>query len=169
MHIPDKSIYLPRRTFLRGLGVSLALPFLECMLPTVRAAVGGAVRRMVFVYMPNGMDMDNFTPKAVGKDFELPSILQPLQPYKTQFNVLSGLAHRNATALGDGPGDHARANAAFLTGAHPRKTAGADISVGISADQVAALQVGKNTRLTSLELSCEGSLRQAGACDSGYA
>ncbi len=173
MHIPDKSIHLPRRTFLRGLGVSLALPFLECMLPAARAAsslpIGGAVRRMLFVYMPNGMDMDNWTPKAVGANFELPSTLQPLQPFKTQFSVLSGLAHRNATGLGDGAGDHARANACFLTGAHPRKTAGADISVGISADQVAALQIGNATRLPSLELSCEPSLRQAGACDSGYA
>ena len=101
MHIPDKSIYMPRRTFLRGLGVSLALPFLECMLPSARAAVGGAVRRMVFVYMPNGMDMENWTPKATGTNFELPSILQPLQPYKSQFSVLSGLAHGNAKPLGD--------------------------------------------------------------------
>ncbi len=170
MHIPDKSIYLPRRTFLRGLGVSLALPFLECMLPAVKAAaVGGAVRRMLFFYMPNGMDMENWTPKATGANFELPPTLQPLAPFKANFSVLSGLGHNNAKALGDGAGDHARANAAFLTGAHPRKTAGADIAVGISADQVAALQVGKNTRLPSLELSCEGSLRQAGACDSGYA
>ena len=171
MHIPDNSIYLPRRTFLRGLGVSLALPFLECMLPAARAAapIGGAVRRMVFFYMPTGMDMEYWTPKATGADFDLPMILQPLQPYKANFSVLSGLAHRNATALGDGAGDHARANAAFLTGAHPRKTSGADISVGISVDQVAALQIGKNTRLPSLELSCEPSSRQAGACDSGYA
>ncbi len=170
MHIPDKSIYLPRRTFLRGLGVSLALPFLECMLPAVQAAaVGGAVRRMVFFYMPNGMDMENWTPKATGSNFELPMILQPLQPHRANFSVLSGLAHGNAKPLGDGAGDHARANAAFLTGAHPRKTAGADISVGISADQVAALQIGKNTRLPSLELSCEPKTRQAGACDSGYA
>ncbi len=170
MHIPDNSIYLPRRTFLRGLGVSLALPFLECMLPAVQAAaVGGAVRRMVFFYMPNGMDMENWTPKATGANFELPMILQPLQPHRANFSVLSGLGHNNARALGDGAGDHARANAAFLTGAHPRKTAGADISVGISADQVAALQIGKNTRLPSLELSCEPKTRQAGACDSGYA
>jgi len=170
MHIPDNSIYLPRRTFLRGLGVSLALPFLECMMPVLKAApVGGAVRRMVFFYMPNGMDMENWTPKSTGGTYELPMILQPLQPYKANFSVLTGLGHNNARGLGDGAGDHARANAAFLTGAHPRKTAGADISVGISADQVAALQIGKNTRLPSLELSCESSSRQAGACDSGYA
>jgi hypothetical protein len=170
MHIPNKSIYMPRRTFLRGLGVSLALPLLECMLPSVtRAVAGGAPRRLVFVYLPNGMDMENWTPKSLGTSFDLPATLQPLSPFKSQFSVLSGLAHVQARGLGDGAGDHARANACFLTGVHPRKTAGADIHVGISADQVAALQIGKNTRLPSLELSCEPTLRQAGACDSGYA
>jgi hypothetical protein len=171
MHIPDKSLLLPRRTFLRGLGVTLALPFLECMLPTAAkaAGLGGPPRRLVFMYLPNGMDMANWTPSAAGDRFDLPSTLQPLEPVRKQISILSGLAHKNARALGDGAGDHARANACFLTGAHPRKTAGADISVGISVDQVAALQVGKNTRLPSLELSCETSTRQAGACDSGYA
>jgi hypothetical protein len=172
MHIPDKSLHLPRRTFLRGLGVTMALPFLECMLPGVTKAaggLGGAPRRMVFMYLPNGMDMANWTPTAVGDRFDLPSTLQPLMPVRQQVSVLSGLAHVNARALGDGAGDHARANACYLTGVHPRKTAGADIQVGISVDQVAALQVGKQTRLPSLELSCETSMRQAGACDSGYA
>ncbi len=172
MHIPDKSLLLPRRTFLRGLGVTMALPFLECMLPNAlkaAAGLGGAPRRMVFMYLPNGMDMANWTPAATGDRFDLPSILQPLLPVRQQVSVLSGLAHVNARALGDGPGDHARANACFLTGAHPRKTAGADIQAGISVDQVAALQVGKATRLPSLELSCETSMRSAGACDSGYA
>lgn len=174
MHIPNRSIYLPRRTFLRGLGVTMALPFLECMLPSVMkaaaaSAMGGAPRRMVFMYMPNGMDMENWTPKAIGDKFDLPPTLAPLAPVQKQVSVLSGLAHVQARALGDGAGDHARANSCFLTGVHPRKTAGADISVGISVDQVAALQIGKNTRLPSLELSCEKSLRQAGSCDSGYA
>jgi hypothetical protein len=174
MHIPNKSIHLPRRTFLRGLGVTLALPFLECMLPSVVKAaaaspVGGAARRLVFMYLPNGMDMENWTPTSAGDRFELPSILQPLEALRQQVSVLSGLAHVKARGLGDGAGDHARANACFLTGVHPRKTAGADIQVGISADQIAALQIGKATRLPSLELSCETALRQAGACDSGYA
>ncbi len=174
MHIPNKSIHLPRRTFLRGLGVTLALPFLECMLPSVMKAaatspIGGAARRLVFMYLPNGMDMDNWTPKSMGDKFDLPSTLDPLQPVRQQVSVLSGLAHVNARGLGDGPGDHARANACFLTGVHPRKTAGADIHVGASADQIAAMQIGKNARLPSLELSCETAMRQAGACDSGYA
>ncbi len=174
MYLPDKSVYLPRRSFLRGLGVSIALPFLEAMLPSVlkaaaAAPIGGAARRMVFFYLPNGMDMESWTPTEAGDKFSLPSTLQPLEALRKQFSVLSGLAHGNARPLGDGAGDHARANACFLTGVHPRKTAGADIQVGISADQIAALQVGKNTRLPSLELSCEASTRQAGACDSGYA
>ena len=172
MHIPSKAAYLPRRTFLRGLGACMALPLLECMRPVISRAVGpvgGIPRRMVFVYLPNGIDMENWTPKATGATFDLPSILEPLTPLRGEISVLSGLAHNNAKALGDGAGDHARANSCFLTGVHPRKTAGADIQIGISADQLAAQQIGKNTRLPSLELSCDTSGRQAGACDSGYA
>lgn len=173
MHIPNKSIYLPRRSFLRGLGVTMALPFLECMLPSVLKAaassMGGPPRRMMFVYLPNGAEMDSWTPKVIGDRFDLSPTLAPLQPVRQQVSVLSGLAHVQARALGDGAGDHARANSCFLTGVHARKTAGVDISVGISVDQVAALQVGKNTRLPSMELSCETNLRQAGSCDSGYA
>ena len=174
MHIPNKSIYLPRRTFLRGLGVTVALPFLECMLPGVMKAAsvaptGGTPRRMVFMYLPNGAEMDSWTPKTVGDKFDLSPTLAPLQPVRQQVSVLSGLAHVQARALGDGAGDHARANSCFLTGVHARKTAGADISVGVSVDQVAAMQIGKNTRLPSMELSCETNLRQAGSCDSGYA
>jgi hypothetical protein len=172
MHIPNPSIHLPRRTFLRGLGVSIGLPLLECMLgPAARAAssIGGSPRRAVFVYLPNGMHMEDWTPKNVGTLGDLPSILEPMNPHKANIQVLSGLAHVQARALGDGAGDHARANACFLTGVHPRKTSGADISVGISADQLAAQQIGKETRLPSLELSCDNAGRQAGACDSGYA
>ena len=144
---------------------------LECMVPAVTRAAGtfGPPRRMVFVYMPNGMHMPDWTPKAAGALGELPATLQPLAPFKSNVQVLSGLAHVNARALGDGAGDHARANACFLTGVHPRKTAGADIHVGVSADQIAAQQIGKNTRLPSLELTCDNSGRQAGSCDSGYA
>ncbi len=124
---------------------------------------------MVFIYQPNGMDMQNWTPQATGSFADLPSTLQPLAPYKSDFQVLSGLAQVQARALGDGPGDHARANACFLTGVHPRKTSGSDIHAGVSVDQVAALQIGKNTRLPSLEMTCDTSNRQAGSCDSGYA
>lgn len=169
MHIPSRSNVLPRRTFLRGLGACLAVPFLEAMIPPARAALGGAAKRMVFIYLPNGMDMENWTPKKAGAGYDLPATLQALQPHQQQVSVLSGLAHMNARAGSDGAGDHARANATFLTGVRARKTAGADIHIGVSVDQLAAMQIGRETRLPSLEMTCDSSSRSAGACDSGYA
>lgn len=167
----NKSWQLPRRTFLRGLGTLVALPALEAMLPAPVLAVpgtpSGPVKRMAFVYIPNGANMTDWTPKTLGRDYELSPILQPLKDHKDDFLVLSGLAHVKARANGDGAGDHARANATFLTGCQARKTAGADIKVGISVDQVAAQKVGHLTRFPSLELSCDRA-RTAGSCDSGY-
>jgi len=107
-------------------------------------------KRMVFVYVPNGIDMRNWTPAADGRAFELPKILSPLAPVQDDLMVLSGLADHGGMALGDGPGDHARASASFLTGVHPKKTAGSDISVGISVDQLAAQKIGFATRPASL-------------------
>jgi len=160
---------LPRRTFLRGLGTSIALPLLDAMTPAFGAARTEAAPpcRMVFAYVPNGVIMEDWTPSVEGRDFELKAILEPLAPYRDQILVLTGLAHNNGRALGDGPGDHARAAASYLTGVHPKKTAGADIRNGVSVDQVAAQAIGSATRLASLELSCEDG-RQAGNCDSGY-
>ena len=169
---------MPRRTFLRGLGTAVALPVLDAMLPMVSraagttsagaGAAGGALpRRMAFVYVPNGANMVDWTPKQVGADFELPFILEPLQAHKPDLLVLSGLAHDKGRAHKDGAGDHARASATFLTGCHARKTPGADIKVGVSVDQVAAQQVGNRTRLSSLELGTDKA-RLAGNCDSGY-
>ncbi len=158
---------LSRRTVLKGLGASLALPYFEAMAPA-RAAAVAAPRRLVFVYVPNGIHMQQWTPAAEGRAFELPSILEPLAPFRDELLVLSGLTQDKARANGDGPGDHARASAAFLTGAQPRKTSGADIHAGISADQVVAQRVGARTRFRSLELGCEGG-RSNGECDSGYA
>jgi hypothetical protein len=111
--------------------------------------------------------MADWTPKEVGAQFELPRILEPLKPHQKDLLVLSGLAHDKGRALGDGAGDHARASASFLTGAHPRKTAGADIKVGVSVDQLAAEQIGGATRFASLELGTDKA-RLAGNCDSGY-
>jgi hypothetical protein len=164
--------HIPRRTFLKGLGATIALPMLEAMaLPTKALAIGEAAktfpRRMAFVYVPNGANMADWTPQAVGTDFELPYILQPLQPFKNDLTVLSGLAQHRAFANGDGAGDHARAAATFLTGCQARKTAGADIKAGVSADQVAADKIGRQTRFASLELGCDRG-QQAGNCDSGY-
>jgi len=156
---------LSRRTVLRGLGATVALPWLDAMTPAF--ASPGRPVRLAFTYIPNGVTLADWTPKGTGREFELSRILKPLEPYRDDMLVLSGLAAENAKALGDGPGDHARAGACFLTGVHPRKTAGADIQNGVSADQIAAQAVGTDTRLPSLELGCEES-RTVGNCDSGY-
>jgi len=153
-----------RRTLLRGLGASIALPALDAMTPARAAA---APLRMAFAYVPNGIIMENWTPAADGTAFDLPRVLQPFAPLREKTLLLSGLAHVNGRALGDGPGDHARAAATFLTGVHPRKTAGADIKNGISADQLAAQSIGGNTKFASLELGIEHG-RIVGNCDSGY-
>jgi hypothetical protein len=169
----NKSWQIPRRTFLKGLGTAIALPMLESMAPGLlqAAAASGAVkaapRRMAFLYVPNGANMADWTPKAAGTDFELPYILEPLKGHKQDLLVASGLAHDKGRAHRDGAGDHARASATFLTGCHANKTAGADIKVGISVDQFAAQQIGDQTRFPSLELGTDKA-RLAGNCDSGY-
>ena len=160
--------HLARRTFLRGLGAAIALPVLDAMTPAFAATVSANTpRRMAFVYVPNGIIMKDWTPAGAGADFEFSRILKPLEPYRRKLMVLSGLTHNTGRALGDGPGDHARAAASFLTGVHPKKTAGADIHSGISVDQIAAQKIGNATRLASLELGCEDG-RLVGNCDSGY-
>ncbi len=163
---------ISRRTALKGLGVSIALPILEAMRPGQLRA-GSADRadaplRVAFVYVPNGVHMPDWTPRALaGAGLDLPPILEPLRAVKDDVLVLSGLTLNPARALGDGGGDHARAMASFLTGRHPRKTDGADLQAGISVDQLAAREVGSSTRFPSLELGCEGG-RNAGECDHGY-
>ena len=162
--------HLPRRTFLRGLGAVIALPALDAMTPAFASAATSAaspVTRLAFTYVPNGITMADWTPAAEGAGFELPRIMAPLESLRNDVLVLSGLSHKNGMALGDGPGDHARAAASYLTGVHPRKTAGADIQNGVSVDQVAAQHMGDSTRLRSLEIGCDDS-RTVGNCDSGY-
>ncbi len=161
---------LSRRTVLRGLGATLALPWLEAMgLPNLFGATDGRKfpNRMAFLYVPNGKNMADWTPKNVGADFELPAILEPLKPVQKDILVLTGLTADKARAHGDGGGDHARALSAFLTGCQPRKTDGTDIRAGISVDQVAAGRIGTQTRLASLEIGAERG-GMAGNCDSGY-
>ncbi len=164
-----KSWHISRRTVLKGLGTAVALPLLDAMVPGPVWAGDkkGVPTRMVFVYVPNGKHMPDWTPAAVGEDWELPYIMEPLAPVKDRLLVLSRLAQHHARANGDGPGDHARALAAFLTGTQPRKTHGADIRAGVSVDQVAARRVGQRTKFPSLELGCDRGA-QAGNCDSGY-
>lgn len=165
-------LFVTRRTVLRGLGAAVALPWLEAMpQPRAQAAEsaspGEAPKRLAFFFVPNGAHMPAWTPEKVGSDFALPPTLQPLAGVKDQLLVLSGLAHAKANANGDGPGDHARSASCFLTASQPFKTAGADIRVGVSADQVAAERIGAATKFASLELGCEHGLN-AGNCDSGY-
>jgi len=163
--------FLSRRTMLRGLGASLALPLLDSMIPAFAAAPLSAAarrRRLSIVYVPNGIVMDKWTPAAAGSDFELTPTLASLGPYRDQLLILSGLAQATAFPLpGEGAGDHARAAACFLTGVHPKKTEGADIRAGVSMDQIAARQIGGETQLASLELGCDPNYF-LGACDAGY-
>jgi Protein of unknown function (DUF1552) len=158
--------HLPRRSFLKGIGAVVALPVLDAMTPALARAAQAPVR-LAFTYVPNGIVMGDWTPAAEGAAYEFTRIMKPLEPFRKEMLVLSGLAHRNGAALGDGPGDHARAGASYLTGVHPRKTAGADIQNGISVDQIAAQHIGDQTRFASLELGCDDS-RTIGNCDSGY-
>jgi len=161
---------ISRRTVLKGLGTAMALPWLEAMVPTGSAFAGevaAAPKRMAFVYVPNGMNMVDWTPNEEGTNFSMPAILNTFQDFKDDMLVMSGLTLDKARANGDGGGDHARALSAFLTCSQPRKTHGADIKVGISVDQVAAQHVGKLTKFPSLEIGCDAGA-QAGNCDSGY-
>lgn len=165
------NVRIPRRTFLRGLGTAIALPLLETMVP-VRAMASIADKakapaRMAFVYVPNGAHMPDWTPRKTGADFDLPPILRPLTPVKSDLLVLTGLTQDKGRTNQDGAGHHARGATVFLTGAQALKSEGAEIHAGVSVDQYAAKKVGKETRFASLELGTEGG-RQAGKCDSGY-
>lgn len=158
------------------MGTALALPWMEAMTSpaplianvTRRTAIEKPPVRMAFLYVPNGMHMPDWNPQGPGgRDFKLQSIMEPIAEFREKMNVFRGLSLRGAKALGDGGGDHARSVASFLTGAHPKKTHGADIRNGISVDQVAADKIGHLTKLKSLELGTEGS-STGGRCDSGY-
>jgi len=155
----------PRRTFLKSIAATLALPSLPSLAQTITKAASPT--RMAFIYIPNGVNLDLWRPTGSGKDYTISRTLEPLAELREHFSVLRGLDHDKAFANGDGAGDHARANATFLTGCQARKTAGADIELGESVDQIAARQVGHLTRLPSLELSTDPA-RSSGNCDSGY-
>ncbi|REJ90156.1 MAG: DUF1552 domain-containing protein [Planctomycetota bacterium] len=171
---------ISRRTVLRGLGATLALPLLEAMGPqslwaatpegeagAAAATSGSPPLRTAFLYLPNGAIMEHWTPKEVGESFTLPASLEPLAPHQGDLLVLSGLAHDKARSNGDGPGDHARSTGTFLTGVQLRKTEGKNIRAATSVDQIAAEHLRDQTRLASLELGIERG-KQAGNCDSGY-
>ena len=158
---------LPRRTFLRGMGTAVALPFLDAMTPALaKPAAGKAPVRMAFVYVPNGMDMRHWDMDYEGKLGILPQTLAPLEPHKNDILVIGNLTHNTGRALLDGAGDHGRCCGSYLTGVQVKKSV-SDIRASVSMDQLVADQIGKQTRFASLEVGLEDG-RQAGDCDSGY-
>ncbi len=160
---------IPRRTFLRGLGATFALPLLDGMVPAFAAAQDTKpATRLAIVTVPNGIIMDRWTPKAEGANFELTPTLEPLAPFRDQMLVLSGLNSNEARQLpGEIAGDHPRACSALLTGVHPKMTSGVDLRAGVSVDQYAARDLGQHTQLASLELGIENP-SIVGSCESAY-
>ena len=163
---------LPRRRFLKGVGATIGLPLLDAMTPALSQAAAPP-RRISFIYMPNGVAMNfsginYWTPKGEGGAFELSPILTPLAPYRDRLSVISGLAHHQADAHDDGAnGDHTRSVASWLTGAHCKRTEGADVENGVSADQLAAAVLGRDTPLPSLELAIDLNFL-SGQCENSY-
>ena len=158
---------LSRRTFLRGAGTTLALPFLDAMVPALAAKPVTVTPRLGFIYIANGVIQNQWNPATTGPGFELTPTLKPLEGVKDQLNVISGLAHLQADTFGDGTGDHPRASAAWLTGVHAydRTQPGVEVRLATTADQIAARVIGKTTQLPSLELTVD--FPTQGSCDSG--
>ena len=161
---------LPRRTMLRGMGAMVALPLLDAMVPALTALArtpAKPVRRIGFVYIPNGAAMDSWTPVEEGEGFAFSPTLQPLEPLRDRVVVLSNLGHANAESENDGAGEHARSSAVYLTGVRARKTAGVEVRAGTTVDQLIAREIGQDTPLASLELALD-SAEFVGDCDAGY-
>jgi hypothetical protein len=165
---------LPRRAFLRGAGAAIALPLLDAMVPALAAQSGARpARRLGFIYLPNGVarnftGVNYWTPKGEGANFEFSTILTPLRAYRDRMTIFSGLAQHQADAFDDGAnGDHTRSTSSWLTGVHPKRTEGADVRNGVSADQIAAARLGKETVLPSLELAIDLNFL-GGQCENSY-
>jgi hypothetical protein len=163
--------HLPRRTFLRGLvGTSIALPLLDSMIPALTAGAKTAANpktRLGFIYVPHGAVMDKWTPATEGAGFEFTPILKPLEPFRQQLLIVTGLANKAAESQGDGGGDHARSAPSYLSGIHPLRTEGEDVRAGTTIDQIAAQKISQDTPLPSLELGTEDT-GLVGVCDVGY-
>jgi hypothetical protein len=159
---------LARRMLLRGLGASLALPLLEGMSVSVKAAEATAAtrKRLAVLYLPNGMIMQNWTPAELGENYAMSPILKPMTPFRDKFVTIKGLDHVMAEAMGDGAGDHARCCATFLTGVHIYKSDSVLLN-GPSMDQIVAKKFGQQTQIASLELGLDQP-SMVGSCDSGY-
>jgi hypothetical protein len=160
---------LSRRTVLRGIGTTVALPLLDAMVPALTAlqnTPAKVVRRLGVVYHPNGVIYENWLPKGTGRDFQLSPILEPLQPFRDKLIVLTGMSSHQAEALGDGGGDHSRATGTYLTGVHVKKSDSV-VGNGISMDQVAANAFKRDTQLSSLQLTADDN-SLVGSCDVGY-
>ena len=159
-----------RRALLRGIGTSLGLPMMEAMMEAM-AAPAKAPCRMAFLYVPNGIMMDQWIPDqktgVTPLPMAFPKVTSALAKYREDILFIGGLTQNGGRALGDGPGDHGRAGASYLTCVHPKKTNGRDLQAGVSVDQIAARALQGKTRLSSLELSCEDGV-QGGSCDNGY-
>src|SRR5215469_15725178 len=165
--------HLSRRTFLRGVGVTLSLPLLDSMLPAQTPLAKTAANpqiRLGLCFIPHGAVINNWTPIGDGTDFDLSPTLIPLEPYRDRLVVVSNLAHKNAAPAGPGDngGDHTRSPAVYLNGVHPKRTDGADIRAGTTIDQLAAQKIGQDTRLPSLELAIEDYSGLVGSCDVGF-
>jgi len=150
---------LPRRTFLRAAGATVALPLLDAMIPALTVHAANPVRRLAFVYMPMGANLSQWTPPGSGNLAELSPTLRSMQPFVDQLTVISNLELRNAY-----PGTHATSNAGFLSAAKAKRTESSDYYLGTTVDQIAAKALGKETRLPSLELSMD-LLTTVGLCD----
>ena len=160
---------ISRRTVLRGVGATVALPLLDAMVPALTAfqkTPAKAVRRLGVVYHPNGVVYENWLPKGVGAGFELSPILAPLEPFRDRLIVVTGLADRQAEALGDGGGDHSRASGSYLTGVHVKKSDSL-VENAVSMDQIAAKAFERDTQLSSLQLTVDAN-NLVGSCDTGY-
>ena len=158
---------LPRRTFLRGMGATLALPYLDAMLPALSAQSKG-VPRFAAVYIGNGANMSQWTPATDGVNFEMTPILKGIEAYRDRMTVFTGLDNFPATDQGDVGGQHPRAAPAFMSCAHPKQTEGADVKAGTTIDQIIASRICRDTKLSSLEVSVDRN-DVVGACDHGYA
>ena len=164
-----KTLATSRRRFLKASGLALAIPAMPSLTrPAVAAAEAASPIRLCYLYVPNGVNMEHWRPGGENESLTFNRSTASLEPFRDDIRFVSGLSHKNATGGKDGAGDHARANATFLTGSRALKTAGTDIHLGISADQIVAKKFAAQTRLRSLELSCDG-VRRSGNCDSGYA